>query len=166
MIIRQCFLCDEKFTVLHASNGRKNCDLHLGITTKNHRILAGVLQRKCANCKRWENHDDFYPKDKGRSSWCKRCHSKNAPTRQSEHGWDKRQQLIDYKGGHCISCGYKKNAAALTFHHRDNTTKKFSLDVRKCNGTKMETLKLEADKCDLLCHNCHMEIHYPQYVLS
>jgi hypothetical protein len=47
------------FTVHYASNGRKNCDLHLGITTKNHRILAGVLQRKCANCKRWENEDDF-----------------------------------------------------------------------------------------------------------
>jgi hypothetical protein len=25
----------------------------------------------------------------------------------------------------------------------------------------MEELKEEAEKCILLCHNCHMELHYP-----
>ena len=65
--------------------------------------------------------------------------------------------LINYKGGQCIKCGYSKCSAALEFHHRDPKSKSFSISDKRCNN--FADLKKEADKCDLLCSNCHKEFH-------
>ena len=81
-------------------------------------------------------------------------------------GLIKRSVLIERLGGKCIKCGYSKNYSALHFHHRNPEDKKFQIDARKCNNTKMETLIEEASKCDLLCSNCHMEIHHPESDIS
>lgn len=78
---------------------------------------------------------------------------------QSARGFLIKKKLIDSKGGECSKCGYKKNYSALCFHHLHG--KDFQLDSRKCANTKWETLLEEANKCVLLCHNCHMEEHYP-----
>tara|TARA_R110002153_G_C13113803_1_gene477978 strand:- start:140 stop:685 length:546 start_codon:yes stop_codon:yes gene_type:complete len=80
---------------------------------------------------------------------------------QRERGSKRKLDLIKIKGGGCKKCGYNKNFAALCFHHRDEKNKTFALDARKLTNTKWESILLEADKCDLLCHNCHMELHYP-----
>ena len=70
-----------------------------------------------------------------------------------------KNKAIDYKGGSCIKCGYNKSNAALEFHHRDSSTKDF---VVSANGLARawSTVKAELDKCDLLCANCHREVHY------
>ena len=65
------------------------------------------------------------------------------------------------KGGCCENCGYDKNLAALQFHHRNPHEKTFGLDVRKLSNTRWDSILIEAEKCDLLCGNCHMEEHYP-----
>jgi hypothetical protein len=58
----------------------------------------------------------------------------------------------------CARCGYKKNAFALQFHHRKPSEKLFSLykSIRGCGWTK---IKAEMDKCEVLCANCHAELH-------
>jgi hypothetical protein len=38
-----------------------------------------------------------------------------------------RRMAVDYKGGQCIICGYKREIAALDFHHLDETQKDFGL---------------------------------------
>jgi hypothetical protein len=82
---------------------------------------------------------------------------------QEKRGYDNKRKLLEYKGYKCSECGYDKNSAALCFHHlRD---KKFQLDIRKCSNTKWETLVEEANKCIVLCHNCHMETHHPEHQL-
>ena len=65
--------------------------------------------------------------------------------------------MIEYKGGHCIKCGYKKCITALEFHHRDKKLKSFGF-----GGVRSFTsrIKKELDKCDLVCSNCHREIEY------
>ena len=65
-------------------------------------------------------------------------------------------KLVEYKGGKCEICGYDKCIDALEFHHLDPNEKDFGIagDTR-C----LEKLKSEADKCILLCANCHREIH-------
>lgn len=72
-------------------------------------------------------------------------------------------QLIKYKGGKCQKCGYDKIffTRAFTFHHRDPTQKEFEFAK---NYSSFEEVKKEADKCDLLCMRCHMEIHDEQYI--
>ena len=68
-----------------------------------------------------------------------------------------KQQLIAYKGGKCQRCGYDRDVpGAYTFHHRDPRTKEFALAGYVGS---LERAKREADKCNLLCCNCHAEVH-------
>lgn len=57
-------------------------------------------------------------------------------------------------------CGYEKNLAGLTFHHQAD--KSYKLDMRKLSNRTYESILEERGKCILLCHNCHMELHYPE----
>lgn len=70
-------------------------------------------------------------------------------------------KLIKLLGGSCESCGYCKNSAALCFHHKNPATKLFQVDGTHCSHTEWQKLLDEANKCSLLCHNCHMELHHP-----
>lgn len=74
--------------------------------------------------------------------------------------------IINLKGGCCTFCGYKKNYSALTLHHVDPSQKGFGIDSRKISNTKWETILKEVEKCILLCHNCHMELHHPQCTMD
>lgn len=65
---------------------------------------------------------------------------------------------IKYKGGACKKCGYSKCVDALEFHHVDELIKEFGIG-RNGYCTSWEKLKVELDKCDLLCANCHREEH-------
>lgn len=71
----------------------------------------------------------------------------------------KKIRAVDYKGGKCIKCGYDKCYDALEFHHRNMDEKEFS-PSKLVRNNKWETVKKELDKCDLLCSNCHKEIHH------
>jgi len=69
-----------------------------------------------------------------------------------------KKDLVEYKGGKCEKCGYNKCVAAMDFHHKDPKEKDFGLSS---NGNTQSWKKLteEADKCLLLCANCHRELH-------
>jgi hypothetical protein len=54
----------------------------------------------------------------------------------------------------CEVCGFRQCAAALHYHHRDPSTKAFS--VASHNGKPWPVIKAEIDKCDVLCG-----IHHP-----
>lgn len=100
------------------------------------------------------------------SSKCKSTNTNNIHQNyaaQQKRGLRIKLKLISLKGGQCERCGYNKNHAALCFHH--NNDKLFKLDLRQCSNTKWEKLVEEVQKCNLLCHNCHMEEHYPHYTL-
>jgi len=76
---------------------------------------------------------------------------------------DKRRKLIrkmsiDYMGGGCAVCGYKKCSNALEFHHKDSGAKDFGISAKGYTRS-WEKVKAELDKCILLCANCHREIH-------
>ena len=69
-----------------------------------------------------------------------------------------RRMAVDYGGGKCRICGYKKSIRALTFHHRNPSEKDFGLSERGLTRSWEKTRK-ELDKCILLCANCHAEVH-------
>lgn len=89
----------------------------------------------------------------------KKERKKNISRSQAVVNWRTRtkKKLVDYKGGKCIMCGYDKCIDALEFHHRDPIEKDFTISGKSWS---FERLKSEADKCDLVCSNCHKEIHY------
>ena len=169
-MIRQCKICNTDFEPCSPQSRVSTCIQHRGMQTSNSRVRNGVLQRKCAKCLRWESKESFPNKVSkewsGKSSWCKRCFSKGCYGYQQQRGLKRRAQILKEAGNRCMSCGYNKNSAALTFHHRDNQTKRFALDTRSCSNRSMEKLKIEVAKCDILCHNCHMELHYPSHAMG
>lgn len=65
---------------------------------------------------------------------------------------------IKYKGGKCTICGYNRCNNALDFHHIDPEEKSFG--IGRCGCSKSwQSIKVELDKCILVCSNCHREIH-------
>jgi hypothetical protein len=61
--------------------------------------------------------------------------------------------LIAYKGDRCLDCGNTYRHVCYDFDHRDPFQKAFQIAT---NYSKpLGELKLEADKCDLVCSNCH-----------
>ena len=80
---------------------------------------------------------------------------------QQERGRIRKIQLIGLSGNRCGNCGYNKNFAALEFHHTDPATKSFQLDLRSLSNRRWEAILGEVEKCQLLCSNCHAELHNP-----
>jgi len=116
--------------------------------------------KTCTKCNRQKANSDFYTKRNTNSNWCKTCLNSNCYANQKKRAISRKLELIKLMGEKC-NCGYNKNLAALVFHHIDPNTKSFELDSRKISNMSMSDLLVEAKKCILLCHNCHMEIHYP-----
>lgn len=67
----------------------------------------------------------------------------------------KKITLVEKHGGKCSCCDYS-NKQLLHFHHVDPSTKKFSIGR---NDFRMSRLEEEANKCILLCGNCHILTH-------
>lgn len=99
------------------------------------------------------------------SSSCKAQHtnSVNSSSYKCQQGRALQRKItfVNQLGGKCEKCGYAKNLAALTFHHRDPALKVRALDARGFSNTNLTTLTEEVKKCTLLCHNCHTELHHP-----
>ena len=62
------------------------------------------------------------------------------------------------KNNPCKKCG-EKNIFCLEFHHRDQDKKSFDISKK---GTKTNLFLLENEilKCDILCKNCHIKLHF------
>jgi hypothetical protein len=107
------------------------------------------MKYKCRTCS-VEGKENFYSSAKYQ---CKKCWNK----RTYQSAKDKLIRLIEEYGGKCTRCGYDKCFDALEFHHRDPEAKEFTIGHRR--GLKEETLRKEVEKCDIVCRNCHAEIH-------
>ena len=68
-----------------------------------------------------------------------------------------KKQAIKLLGGKCSICGYDKCIDALEFHHENPEEKDFKLGSG--NTMAWKEYKSEAEKCILVCSNCHKEIH-------
>ena len=86
--------------------------------------------------------------------------------RQRNRGINRKLKLVKLKGGCCEICGYKKNLTALTFHHINPNTKSFNVEMRNIANYEWNRVLKESNKCQLLCHNCHHELHHPQFNLK
>jgi hypothetical protein len=60
-------------------------------------------------------------------------------------------------GGKCSICNYNRCLEALDFHHKNPNEK--DLDVSQLANQSKQRAIAEANKCILVCSNCHDEIH-------
>jgi hypothetical protein len=68
-----------------------------------------------------------------------------------------KRRLVQEAGGGCQLCGYDEHLAALQFHHLDPSRKSFGLSMRGFTRS-FERMRAEAEKCLLLCANCHAAV--------
>jgi len=68
---------------------------------------------------------------------------------------------IQMLGGKCQSCGYDKCIAALEFHHINQNEKESINDPKRKNFGQ----KIQEGKIQLLCSNCHKELHFGDEML-
>lgn len=86
---------------------------------------------------------------------CRAC----AIERNMQRNRARREHLAQLKLARgCSICGYRKSAAALEFHHRDPAEKLFALAVGITRP--WAAIESEITKCDVLCANCHAELHH------
>lgn len=108
---------------------------------------------KCVHCKNEivdiETHTGP-KKSKFCSGRCKRNHQIVAFRRRQK------EKAVALLGSKCNKCGYDKCLRALSFHHKDRSNKTFS--IAHPDTKSWQRVKLEVEKCELLCLNCHMEV--------
>ena len=115
---------------------------HYGfLPTKNH---------KCRKCNETDPSKFF----SGRFTECKKCRVGLQSDRYKKY----KAELVEYKGGKCEICVYNNCYAALDFHHRNPSDK--DPNWRLMRSWTPSRVKKEVDKCQLVCRNCHSEIHY------
>ena len=66
--------------------------------------------------------------------------------------------LVGRLGGKCLDCAKVYPVEVYDFHHRDPKTKRLTIG-QSIVDVSLEVLEREADKCDLLCANCHRVRH-------
>ena len=71
--------------------------------------------------------------------------------------YSKKLKAINYLVGCCIKCS-EDDFFKLTFHHRNINEKEFTYSSFK--NKRWSLLKNEIDKCDIMCQNCHRELHF------
>lgn len=84
---------------------------------------------------------------------CVRCRAEGVIERRRRV----KAMLVAEAGGACSICGYDRCAWALQFHHVDATQKAFCIG-RGALTLSLERMRAEAEKCVLLCANCHAEV--------
>jgi hypothetical protein len=125
---------------------------------KNRVFLDGqwknICNRKyCLECSPWKSHNTKADIDAP-----KKIKKLRNAEQVSEWRRKSKLKLIDYKGGKCQRCGYNKAYPSVyQFHHRDPKEKDFGIGSGCVQS--FEKMKTEADKCDMLCRNCHAEVH-------
>jgi hypothetical protein len=93
-------------------------------------------------------------------------HQQDTYHSQTRRGLRRKLKLIAMLGGRCRRCGYRRNLAALEFHHRQAGERRFPLDLRSLSTRRRSTITGEAARCDLPCANCHAELHHPELDFS
>lgn len=85
-----------------------------------------------------------------------------------------RAWCISYAGGKCVRCGYKEFSSVLQFHHLDRKLK--AADVSQLASAAISqdeyikdaviVLRIEIEKCMLLCSNCHHSYHHGHWIID
>lgn len=164
--MKNCEKCNGKIPTyiiikdkLRNLNKRKFCLECSPFGEHNTRNLTNINSselKKCPVCTLVKKRQEFYwSKTKNSfSSYCIICTKAEAHGRQIEL----KKRCLEYKGGECQICGYNKCLGALHFHHRNQDDKNFTIS-HLVRHNSFEKIKIELDKCDLICANCHAEQH-------
>lgn len=106
-----------------------------------------ICEWRCCN-------KEFIP-TKSTQRFCKKncAGAQNVHIKRARH----KQKAVAYLGGKCSVCNYNKSLNALDFHHLRDKEHLISQLIAK--NKSWTIIKIELEKCILLCANCHREEH-------
>jgi len=113
---------------------------------------------ECIHCGKLKNRSEFFTNfrmKEGVESKCKAC----AAAYQRQNRKKKWERLFEYAGSACQHCGISdvNRPEIYEFHHINPAEKEYQIaGLMRC---KWERLIAEADKCIMLCANCHKTEH-------
>lgn len=130
---------------------------------QKYKLIDGVEYKQCSKCNEFKSVIDCFYCTKSNDgklypgSHCKTC----LTIRGKESGRTIKLEAVQYKGGKCHDCKQSYPLSVYDFHHREPEHKDF--EIASFQGFVKERywpkLKIELDKCDLLCANCHRIRH-------
>ena len=132
----------------------------------------------CSRCKLAKYVDQYNKKSSskdGLSTYCKDCnkeklkehynsnkdyyHNKSKDYSKKLQNW-----LEDYKKDFkCLKCGEHRHWV-LDFHHREPSQKENTVSTMLRTSSRQKILE-EIEKCDILCSNCHRDLHYQERLM-
>jgi hypothetical protein len=136
--------------------------LSLGLGIVIPKVYLYFMERKCKNCGRTFNIEEFANAGtlKGVKYYrhvCKACYYESKkPRKEMLKKW-----LVDYKKTQkCEWCG-NNDHRVLEFHHANND-KEFTVSDGLTRAYGPERMLKEIKKCTPLCANCHRAHHYDE----
>ncbi len=139
------------------------------------------MLKLCSLCKDNKPLGDFYKRKSGLRAGqfyekCKVCYKirgrsyyqqnrikqlELAKIRKHKYIEERKKFLEGIKGKECIDCGIKYPAWVMDFDHREGQKKISSVSKLAFRTiAKLEKIKEEIEKCDLVCANCHRQRTY------
>lgn len=148
-----CKWCNQKFEA--KNRNAKYCSRSCQSKASRYRLKNGInaLEHICPKC----NNTFIVKNNAFNRRYCYECVPK-IPKSGAENRKIIKKWAIEYKGGKCYKCGYNKCIEALEFHHLNPNEKDFIISDRNLI-LDWNIIKKELDKCELVCANCHREIH-------
>ena len=138
----------------------------------------GMKTKVCSKCKQKLPLENFYVRGgrdatgpEGRGSYCKKCSNKRRRKYYAEHKKQEKarrkineskhlEEWFAYKDTlECLVCG-EARGYVLEFHHRDPSKKENTIASIRKRYKNWQSVLDEIEKCDVLCANCHRELHY------
>lgn len=132
----------------------------IGLSPNNKKRDNGDGTKICNTCNIVKSLNDFYSsgytntgKQKIKGS-CKICENTNRKFNYLQKIISiLKDQNREYK---CEICGYNKNSAALVFHHFTDIK---NFEISNSKTVSEQILSEEIKLCQVLCQNCHHEVH-------
>lgn len=130
--------------------------------------------KKCGRCKKEKSKLDFHSnpsKKDGLQSMCKDCrkeyhkeHYNKNKEKYKNNNKIRRSFLRNFVNRHkgfcgCNICG-ENRFYVLDYHHKDDKEKEISSMIN--DTASIDKIKNEIRKCDVVCANCHRELHFLQ----
>lgn len=72
--------------------------------------------------------------------------------------WVKKIKCLEFLNTNCCKVCGESDIVKLCFHHKEGFTK--DIGISKILRKSFELIKKELVKCEVLCQNCHQELHY------
>jgi hypothetical protein len=128
--------------------------------------------RACSKCKVIKPIEEFNFRNRSsgiRHRYCRECGKKFTQAHYKRNKYQyiersirakekRREYMRQTKSRPCTDCGIQYPFYVMDFDHREGEIKSF--EMNHVNYVTMRAIKLEIEKCDVVCANCHRERTY------